>query len=106
MAETLFDYPIAHRNDPMTSYDAGQKMIDSGKLNKQQADVYLLIKWYCNFNGKTDFTAKEVAMYVQNKFPTTYKHITYIVIQRRKHEIPYIEETKEVRDGCCVWRLK
>ena len=36
----LFDLPLAHRDDPMTSYVAADKIIESGELSMQEQEVY------------------------------------------------------------------
>lgn len=103
MAETLFDAPIAHRDDPQTSYDAGDRMIELRKLQKQENEVWVTILYDYEHSGKWhgyDFTAKEISR--------TY-HLGYYVIQRRLsglHRKGKIERTGEKRNGCCVWRLK
>lgn len=96
---TLFDRPVAHARDPQTSYDAGQKLLDSGKLNDQEYEVYVAIKNY----GGENFTAKELS---------EKSGLNYWTIQRRlsglyhKGKIERINQRFARRDGCCVWRLK
>jgi hypothetical protein len=95
---TLFDLPIAHRSDPATSYEAGEKMIKSGELMKQQREVFEAIKRSQKDFGHNDFTARELSRW---------SGIDYFVIQRRLHELGgLIERTGEKREGCCVWRLR
>jgi predicted HTH transcriptional regulator len=97
MTKTLFDAPIAHRNDPVTSYEAGQKMIDSDVLQNQEYAVMVGIIAYFS---DTTFTAKELA----NKGITS-----YYTIQRRLsglHRKGKIDRTGEKRNGCAVWKLK
>lgn len=91
--------PIAHRDDPITSYEAGDKMLRSGKLQKQENEVLELIKHFVNW-CKPTFTAKELS---NNGF------YGYFIIQRRLsglHRKGKIERTGEKRRGCAVWRLK
>jgi len=108
MEKTLF--PIAHRDDPVTSYEAGEKMVRSGALNDQEFEVYQAIR---NYPGR-DFTARELS-----------KHsgINYYTIQRRLSGLERAWKIKRVqwremltpnkyvlrydkRDGCTVWKLR
>ncbi len=91
--------PLAHKNDPITSYEAADKMIKSGKLSKQEEEIYCaILRIYAPIN--CEFTAKQLS-------DTT--GINYYTIQRRLSGLRQkskIERTGEKRDGCCVWRLK
>ena len=97
---SLFDYQtktMCHRNDPETSRQAAQKIVESNVLQNQEYSVMVGIIVY--FKNK-DFTAKELA----NK-----DIIDYHTIQRRLsglHRKGYIERTGEKRNGCAVWRMK
>ena len=108
--KTLFEPPIAHRGDPETSYEAGQKMIDSGELSRQEQ--WVLEQIQNSMLG--EFTALELARGIKDNL--------YSKIQRRlsglrtKGKIErlnteggvYIENTDQElkkRDGCAVWRL-
>ncbi len=105
--------PLAHRNDPITSFEAGDKMIKSGKLNRQENLVLSYIKAWCDTVNNFKFTAKDLA----------YCGIDYYVVQRRlnglcqKSKIERLntegtayQENKGQelmkRDKCAVWRLK
>jgi len=98
--QMTIDFPVAHRDDPITSYEAAEKMIKSGALSQQENQVYTWIVSYLKVNQKKDFTAKEVVWWrYANK---------YHIIERRLsglHRKSKIERTGEKRDGCCVWRL-
>jgi len=94
--KTLFDLPLAHRNDPITSYEAGDRMLNSGKLVKQQKLVMTAIITQRFEN----WTAKELSIV---------SGIDYFVIQRRLHELAHkglIERTGKKREDCCVWKEK
>lgn len=115
MTKTLFDRPLAHTNDPITSYEAGDKMVKSGALHSQEDYLYCaILRIYAPINR--EFTAKELS-------DTT--GINYYTIQRRlsglrdKGKIGRVRKdgglcrgpkplTKYlvVRDNCCVWKLK
>ena len=101
MPKTLFDRPIAHRDDPITSYEAGDRMIKSGALNRQEKQVLGAIRTTPgSAMSSFDFTAKEVS---------EISGYNYWMIQRRLSGLYHkgkIERTGERRDGCCVWRLK
>lgn len=102
---TLFDRPLAHTNDPQTSFDAGQKMVDLGKLNRQEQAVYeaILKRAYLLGSIGPDFTPKEIAAWVEGDY-----NKNYYIAQRRLSGLRAkgkIERTGEKRDGCCVWRL-
>lgn len=53
--KTLFDIPLAHRADPITSYEAADDVIESGELAKQEQEVYAAL---CNQPGRS---SKELA---------------------------------------------
>lgn len=118
---TLFDRPLSHTGDPITSYEAADEMVKSGKLNKQEQEVWKEINRgidnmeTCLGLQHQNFTAKELA---------SWSGIDYFVIQRRlsglhnKGKIERIKTGKErigatdlfksiykKRDGCCVWRI-
>ena len=122
----LSELPLARSNDPETSKAAAVKMVKSGALNRQEADVYNAIQRY---RRADDFTTKEVAYWVAyiGKFPY---HKAYDICRKRfsglerKGKIELIQTgvkvtyTKSIpslriekpiykrRDGCRVWRLK
>jgi len=92
--------PIAHRDDPITSYEAGDKMLKSGQLQRQESLVLKYIRYYGFKQTFIDFTAKELS---------EYSHLSYYLIQRRLsglHRKGKIERTGQKRGGCAVWRLK
>ena len=91
--------PLAHRDDPITSYEAADKMIKSGKLSKQEDLVLRYVKGWSKTVNSSEFTAKDLA----------FCGIDYYIVQRRLSGLcqkSKIERTGEKRDGCCVWRLK
>ena len=45
----LFE-PLSHRNDPLTSYIAAEKLAKSGKWASQKQEVYRALQWH---NGST-----------------------------------------------------
>lgn len=88
--------PLSHTNDPATSYEAADKMVESGKLNKQEKQVHKAILEDCF--GR-DFTARTLAFV---------SGIDYFIIQRRLSGLRQkskIARTGEKRDGCCVWKI-
>jgi len=98
MADTLFNIPLSHRNDPSTSHEAADKMVKSGALSRQEESVLHTINSRDSY-GKGDFTAKELS---------SWNYTNYYTIQRRLsglHNKGKIERTGEKRDGCCVWKL-
>ena len=97
--KTLFDQPIAHRNDPQTSYDAGQKMIDSGKLQEQEKEVLKQIKRLYSHPAAW-FTAKSLARM---------SGLNYYKVQRRLSGLErkgHIINTGTKNEGCKVMVLK
>ena len=106
--DKLCNQPYAHTADPQTSFDAGQKMVESGELNRQQKEVHRAISVYTH----TTFTAKELSHR---------SGLNYWQIQRRLNELmnKYLisrvinkEATKKhkkiiykQREKCCVWKL-
>lgn len=105
--------PLSHKSDPITSYEAADKMVKSGALNEQEIYVLahickfiamrtLVVDWYW---GDT-FTPKELAQWMTPKWEYTK---IYQIIQRRLsglHSKGKIERTGEKREGCMVWKLK
>jgi hypothetical protein len=117
MAETLFDYEtklITHRNDPDTSRQAAQKMIETSKLQQQEKYINDEIKKYHRLTRRITFTARELANHTEMEDGDF-----YYTIQRRLsglHLKGYIEriiighkeDGKPIykkRKNCCVWRL-
>lgn len=67
----LFDTPVAHRNDPLSSYEAGEKNKRESNA-KQQTQVYLAI---CDNEG---CTARELSVKTG---------LDYYMIQRRVSQL-------------------
>lgn len=111
----LFDYQtqtLCHKSDPDTSHEAAQKMIESGKLNKQEDEVYQAILTEYKYRKSNPyfpftFTAKELP------------GLNYFTVQRRLSGLERNLKIKRIikgykpdgkpiykkRDSCCVWRL-
>ena len=70
----IFDEAVrhVHTGDPVTSYSAIEKLIESGQFTRQQAEVYDAWKTY------PDTTARELARY---------SGLDYYMIQRRKSDL-------------------
>jgi len=117
---TLFDQKLlCHKDDPDTSFEAAEKMIKSGALNRQEEQVWIEINLYVTspqhlLDGT--FTAKDLD-------DDKDINIGYYTIQRRlgglrqKSKIERLNTEGTVyqenkgqklmkRDKCCVWRLK
>lgn len=116
MNQTLFDQPLAHTNDAITSYKAADKMIESGKLNEQEAEVYDVLKRHDRDAG---YTAKELAFLMEGVYETCYFKIQRRLSGLRRKgkvgrirldgkldfsETPNRNEIME-RNGCCVWKV-
>lgn len=89
--------PLSHTEDPETSYAAADKMVKSGKLSKQELQIYEAIKTCLAEWNFDDFTAKTLKSYAD-----------YYTIQRRLSSLRNkgkIERTGETRNHCKVWRL-
>ncbi len=99
--KTLF-----HKRDPETSKEAAEKMVKSGKLNRQEREVYNDIRRYIIDCNCTDFTAKELAIWCP--WVRSRPNNAYYIIQRRLSGLKNkgkIERTGGKRDGCCIWKL-
>jgi len=115
MEKTLFDLPIAHSKDPITSYEAGDKMLRYGKLNEQEQLVYEALLANNRPEGHTPY---ELAALMKGD-----SQRNYFMIQRRLHGLRQKFKAKRVckdfsltceekpnrnklliRDGCCAWR--
>jgi len=60
---TLFDIPLAHSNDPVTSFKAAEQVQKSGKFQYSVNQVREAIIRYQRTMMRPDFTAKELAAY-------------------------------------------
>ena len=109
---TLFDFAVGvttlqakllcHKDGPDTSRQAAQKMVESGKLNKQELMVKYQISLFLHRTKYSDFTAKELAQFTLSPL------CTYHTIQRRLSGLyrkGKITRTGKKRNGCAVWRL-
>jgi len=97
--KTLFEPPLSHTNDPISSYEAADKMIKSGELNRQEQRVWKAIRLLHKTTRCDNFTAKELNYWTG---------IGYFIIQRRLsglHNKGKIKRIGEKRNGCCVWCL-
>ncbi len=110
-------YPLSHRDDPGTSYAAADRLINSGELNRQEQEVYEVMKRH---NRPAGYTAKELAYIMTGDYTKN-----YFKVQRRlsglRHKgkagrvkidgtITFAEspDRKDLieRNNCCVWRAK
>jgi len=118
----LFEQPLCHTNDTASSYIAADKLIKSGKLSQQEAEVYETLKRHDRDVG---YTAKELAFLMSDSDNLTEYMKDYYKIQRRLSGLrrkskagrvridgtltfsdsPNKNELRE-RLGCCVWRAK
>jgi hypothetical protein len=120
MTKTLFNQPLCHTKDVETSFEAADKMVESGKLTEQEQEVFKMIQHYCNRLDKIDFTPKELAAWTKQS--PIWSHITYIVIQRRLSGIYNNDRIERIdkygktyregrgqklmkRNNCAVWRI-
>jgi len=105
-------FPIARDKDPITSHEAADKMVKSGKLNRQEEMVFNAIVHYAKTHKV--FNTKDIAKYW---WPATYYNAYDICRKRfsgleRKGKIELVYEWDGLRikdfkrrDGCRVWRL-
>ena len=114
--DKVCNQPLAHRDDPITSYEAAEKMVKSGKLSKQERFVYRQIKWYLRYYSQNDFTPKQVA---NSPVPDSRLYSTIqrrLSALRRKGKIDRLNTEGGIykencgqklmkRQGCAVWRL-
>lgn len=92
--KTLFDRPIAHTNDPQTSYDAGEKAIKSGLIESEMDRIRSAIEKHFSIS---DFTGKELAEKSGINYFIVYKRLSVL---RSKGEIKL---TGVERDGCTTY---
>lgn len=113
--DTLFDFAVkgmkaqaevlCHAKDPETSREAAEKMIESGKLARQEKMIYNEIIRY-NEAWWKDFTTKDIAKWMA--YLMGYDK-AYDICRKRFSGLKNkgkIERTGGKREGCCVWRLK
>ena len=101
------DPPIAKTHDPATSYAAGERMIRTGALSKQERQVYQACKDYCVVPFHEDFTAKDIAGMLSIGKSAEYQEL-YFRAQRRFSGLQRkgkIKRTGQRRDDCCVWEI-
>lgn len=105
--DNLCNQPLAHTKDPITSYEAADKIVKSGVFHYSVEQVRQAIKRYLKVFGP-DFTAKEVAEFISEEDKIDYFKL-YIVIEKRKSVLKnqcFIKETERERDDCKVWELR
>lgn len=108
---TLFEQNLlARKNDPETSKDAARKLVESGRLTKQEWLVYDVLKRHARSAG---YTAKELAYLMNDK---QYAGNKYFMISRRlsglyrKCKAEFVTtiirgQTEVVkREGCRAWK--
>lgn len=103
---------LARKDNPQTSKDAAEKIVKSGELNRQEDEVFYIIKLY----SPSTFTTKDIAVRMLG-YPY-YK--AYDICRKRfsglrnkgKIKLVYEDKGKPInrivkrRDGCRIWRLK
>lgn len=108
-------FPLSHRDDPITSDEAAEKMVESGKLALQEQLIWGLILHrtiYCNVE---DFTAKELDIFsscdtdyytIQRRLSGLHRKGKIERVQYKENVSPYTFVYRNLkRDGCCVWKL-
>ena len=96
--KNLFDQPLVHSRDPITSFEAADKLVESRALSRQEDEVWKAIKTFLSDWPFNDFTAKTLTSYVN-----------YYTAQRRLSGLynkGLIERTGERRNGCMAWRIR
>ena len=97
--KTLFDQPLCHTKDPKTSYDAAEKMIDTGELQRQEKEVLEKIRKLYKHPASW-FTAKSLSRL---------SGLNYFKIQRRISGLErkgHVMDTGQKSEGCRVFILK
>ena len=105
MRQATLPFPLAHSNDQITSYRAGERIARTGELSRQEREVHQACKDYLAIH--VDFTAKDIAGIMSVKNIRNFQD-NYYKVQRRfsgLHRKGFIERTDKRRDDCCVWRL-
>lgn len=92
---------LHHRNDPETSVAAAKKTVP--KLGEQRQEVLDAIRKHYRTG---DFTSKELAVAMARNQTRQYAQYYYFVSRRLNELADYIKRTGEIRNNCCVWRLK
>jgi hypothetical protein len=108
---SLFDpRPLAHRADPQTSYDAADKVIQSGQLNKQEQEVLEAIREYGGRGGITakELSAKSVLNYftIQRRLSGLVGRIEFLTIDGRWVFSLNENNRPAIRDGCRILRVR
>ncbi len=110
-------YPLSHSKDPATSYEAVDRIINSGELNRQEQEVYEALKGHDRPEG---YTAKELAKEMTGNYAENYHKVERrFTGLRHKGKAGRVKkdgtltfageiiiEEMEVRNRCCVWRAK
>ena len=104
----FFDQPGSHRNDPVTSYIAAEKLAKSGKWTGQKQEVYEALKAALK-QYKGGATSAEVAAFMDGCDP-----VNRFTAARR---LPELEKIGLVKKGiirqctttgslCVTWEIK
>ena len=104
MNQLTLPYQLARAKDVMTSHDAADKLVKSGRLNEQERNIMFAIQMWTK-NGGEDFTTKDIATCISW---CTYDK-AYDICRKRFSGLRNkgkIERTGKKRDGCYVERLK
>ncbi len=107
---TLFEQPLSHKDDVITSYEAADKLIKSGKLSRQEQGVYNDICRYIIDCNHKDFTPKEIT---GCDYPTIQRRLSGLrnadKIERLNTKGERYQENKGQelmkRNNCAVWRI-
>jgi len=104
---TLFDIPLAHRNDPDTSFEAADKMVKSGKFQYSVNKVREAIKRYQRVMMRPDFNAKELALFISDEEQIDYFRLYYVIEKRLSvlEKENMIKRTNLERNNCQVWQI-
>lgn len=90
----LFDKTLVRKTDPQTSKDAARKIVESGALNRQEDEVWRMLKGFDCDEGLTMRELSELS------------GLDYFMCQRRISGIFRKNKAKIVgeKDGMRLWR--
>jgi len=107
---------LSHERDPETSREAAKAIVVSGRLNKQEKEVYETLKRHDR--GTAGYTAKELAYLMGSEHQKNYfkiqRRLSGLLRKRKAGRVRIdgtisFEEKPDrgemiVRNGCFVWR--
>ena len=99
---------LCQSNNPQTSYDAAEKIVESGALNRQENEVYQAIQgWHSGGFTTKDIAIKMTEYTIGKAYDICRKRFSGLERKGKIETVPY-EKNPHIykrRNGCRIWRL-